>query len=119
MTTTELRETDSKGRETLPKGFSNATILIEIVNDVELVIRKAIVAPFSPSGEPRFFEEEILVLSDEDRDAFLAVLDNPSEPNEALKKLMRGAKKPAGENRFGWVAGALRFGFAAILHSAL
>ena len=96
MTTTELRETDSKGRVTLPKGFSNATILIEIVNDVELVIRKAKVVPLSPSGEPRFFEEEPLVLSDEDRDAFLAALDNPPEPNEALKKLMRGAKKPAG-----------------------
>ncbi len=54
------------------------------------------IVPLTPSGEPRFFEEEPLVLSDEDRDAFLAALDNPPEPTEALKKLMRGTKKPAG-----------------------
>ena len=54
------------------------------------------IVPLSPSGEPRFFEEEPLVLSDEDRDAFLAALDNPPEPNEALKKLMRGTNTPAG-----------------------
>jgi uncharacterized protein (DUF1778 family) len=28
-------------------------------------------------------------LSDRDRDAFLAALENPPEPNEALKRLMR------------------------------
>ena len=35
-------------------------------------------------------EWETINLSDRDRDAFLAALGNPPEPNEALKRLMRG-----------------------------
>ena len=35
-------------------------------------------------------EREVISLSDRDRDAFLAALENPPEPNEALKRLMRG-----------------------------
>ncbi len=34
-------------------------------------------------------QHEIITLSDQDRDAFLAALDAPAEPNEALKSLMR------------------------------
>jgi uncharacterized protein (DUF1778 family) len=34
-------------------------------------------------------EWEVITLSDQDRDAFLAALENPPEPNEALKNLMR------------------------------
>lgn len=34
-------------------------------------------------------EWEVITLSDRDRDAFLAALENPPEPNEALKRLMR------------------------------
>lgn len=34
-------------------------------------------------------EREVITLSDRDRDAFLAALENPPEPNEALKRLMR------------------------------
>lgn len=33
-------------------------------------------------------------LSDADRDLFLAVMDNPPPPNEALRKLMAGAVPP-------------------------
>ena len=35
-------------------------------------------------------EWETITLSDRDRDAFLAALENPPEPNAALKRLMRG-----------------------------
>lgn len=35
-------------------------------------------------------EWETITLSDRDRDAFLAALDNPPEPNAELKRLMRG-----------------------------
>ena len=40
--------------------------------------------------DKRFREEEPIVLSDEDRDAFLAALDSPPAPNAALKRLMSG-----------------------------
>ena len=86
----ELRETDGKGRVTLPRGYANATLLIEVVNDVELRIRKAKVVPLTSEGEPRFSEEEPLVLSGADKDFFLEMLDNPPKANDALKKLMEG-----------------------------
>ena len=90
MTATELRETDGKGRVTLPRGYANATLLIEVVNDVELRIRKAKVVPLTAEAEPRFSEEEPLVLSGADKDFFLEMLDNPPKANDALKKLMKG-----------------------------
>ena len=34
-------------------------------------------------------EEEILLLSNQDRNRILAALENPPEPNEALKRLFR------------------------------
>lgn len=92
-TVAELRETDDKGRVTLPKGFANATLLIERVSDVELVIRKAKVVPLSPGGnEESFPEERPITLSAVDQQAFFDALMKPPGPNEALKKLMRGTK---------------------------
>ena len=91
-TTTEIRETDSKGRVTLPKPFANSTLLIEIVSDVELVIRKAKVVPLDSDEEQLPPLTTLKPLSDRDRDAFLAALDNPPPPNEALKRLMSGEK---------------------------
>ncbi len=78
----EIRTTDKKGRLCLPKAFANATVLVEQVSDTELRIRKAQVIP---EDEVRF-EEELprAPLSDRDRDAFLALLENPPPPNEAL-----------------------------------
>jgi hypothetical protein len=90
----ELRETDDKGRVTLPKGFANSTLLIERVSDVELVIRKAKVVPLSPGGnEEPFLEDRPLALSAEDQQAFLAALENPPKPNGVLRKLMSGGPK--------------------------
>jgi uncharacterized protein (DUF1778 family) len=34
-------------------------------------------------------QQEVITLSDRDRDAFLAMLDNPPEPTQALIDLMR------------------------------
>jgi uncharacterized protein (DUF1778 family) len=34
---------------------------------------------------------ELIALSDRDRDAFLAALETPPEPNEALRQLLRSA----------------------------
>jgi hypothetical protein len=99
--TAELRETDDKGRVTLPRGFANSTLLIEQVSDVELVIRKAKVVPLREGeGEEPFLEERPIVLSPEAQLQFFEALMSPPNPNEALKKLMRGTtakpnKKPA------------------------
>jgi hypothetical protein len=87
---TETRNTDSKARVSLPKAFANATVIIEQVSETELRIRKAKVIP---EDEIRFYEESVTPLSDRDRDAFLAMLDNPPPANEALRKLMAGPKK--------------------------
>ncbi len=97
MTATELRETDGKGRVTLPRGYANATLLIEVVSDVELRIRKAKVVPLAAGSEtePRFDEEEPLVLSGEEMAHFLAALDRPPQANAALKKLLKGTNPPA------------------------
>jgi hypothetical protein len=95
----DIRLTDSKGRLTLPKGFANATVLVQVVSDVELVIRKAKVVPLTEAGDddelPPF--PHVRPLSDRDRDMLLAALENPPEPNEALRKLMSQAPPPAGE----------------------
>ena len=79
----ETRVTDSKGRLTLPKGFANSTVIVEQVSETEVRIRKAVVVP---EDEIRFYEESTAPLSDRDRDAFLALLDNPPEPGEALRR---------------------------------
>ena len=88
-TTSDVRVTDSKARLTLPKGFANSTVLVEVVSDTELVIRKAKVVPLSEGDELPALPH-VQPLSDADRDLFLAVLDNPPEPNAALRKLMSG-----------------------------
>lgn len=87
---TTVRQTDGKGRATLPCGFANSTLLIEVVSDVELRVRKAKVVPLKSGEEPPL--TTLKPLSDRDRDAFLAALDNPP-PNDALKRLMSGEKQ--------------------------
>jgi hypothetical protein len=87
----ETRATDAKGRVSLPKGFANATVIIEQVNENELRIRKARVIP---EDELRFAEDAPIVLSDRERARFLGALDHPPKPNAALRRLMgRKVKK--------------------------
>jgi hypothetical protein len=82
----ETHKTDRQARVTLPKSFANATVLVEQVSETEVRIRKAVVLP---EDEIRFYEESFPPLSDRDRDAFLALLENPPPPNEALRRLAR------------------------------
>jgi hypothetical protein len=79
------RTTDEKARISLPPSFANSTVLIEQVSDTEIRIRKARVIP---EDELPFLEESMTPLSDRDRDIFLALLENPPPPNEALRRLM-------------------------------
>lgn len=93
MDIVETRTTDSKGRVSLPKGFANATVIIEQVSDSEVRIRKAVVIP---EDEIRFYEQAATPLSDRDRDAFLSLLDDPPAPNEALRAAAARRKKRHG-----------------------
>lgn len=80
----EIRVTDSKARVTLPRAFANSTLLVEVRNDNEIVIRKAKVVPLGEGEEA----PPSITLSERDWDAFVAALDNPPAPNAALKNLM-------------------------------
>jgi hypothetical protein len=88
----EIRESDGKGRITLPKGFANSTLLVEVVSDKELVIRKAKVVPLADDEEDLPPLPFVAPLSDEDRDLFIAVLDNPPPPTDSLKRALAAAK---------------------------
>jgi hypothetical protein len=88
-----IRTTDKKARVSLPGAFANATVVIEQVSDTELRIRKAQVVP---EDEYRFPEESVTPLSDRDRDLFLAMLDNPPAPNEALRRAAAKHRKRHG-----------------------
>jgi hypothetical protein len=83
--TTRTHTTDEKARINLPKSFANSTVLVEQVSDTELRIRKARVIP---EDDLPFVEEAMAPLSDRDRDVFLALLDNPPPPNDALRHLL-------------------------------
>lgn len=91
--TPEIRVTDSKARLTLPRSFANSTLLLEVRSENEIVLRKARIVPMEP-GEP-----ETIRLSATDWKAFMAALDNPPEPNAALKELFTefGPWKPSAE----------------------
>jgi uncharacterized protein (DUF1778 family) len=75
--------TDSEGRISLPKGFANATVIVDQLSETELRIRKAM---GKAEHEADFYEETIAPLSDAGRDRFLELLDNPPEPSAALKR---------------------------------
>src|ERR1700689_2104517 len=85
--TIQTYTTDEKARITLPKNFASSTVLVEQVSETELRIRKARVIP---EDDLPFVEEAMAPLSDRDRDVFLALLDNPPPPNEALRRLLLG-----------------------------
>jgi hypothetical protein len=82
---TETRTADAKGRVLLSTKLANETLLIEHVSDNEYRVR---VAKVIPVDEVPFLEDALTPLSDRDRDIFLALLDNPPGPNEALRKAM-------------------------------
>lgn len=84
--TPELSTVDAASRVELPPEFAGAAVVIERVSATELRIRKADAVP---EDELPLIENSLKPLSDRDRDLFLALLDSPPEPNEALKKALR------------------------------
>lgn len=89
----QSRTTDQKGRVILPKGFANATVIVEQLSPTELRIRKAVVVP---QDEMRFAEEAPTRLSNRDRDMFLAALEKPSKPKAARTRPAKRRKKSHG-----------------------
>ena len=87
---TETRTTDSKGRVTLPKGFADATVIIEQVSENEVIIRKARVIP---EDQARHIEDYIPPLSERDWQILMESMDKPPRAIPALRKLMRGSRK--------------------------
>jgi len=81
----ETRTADSKGRVLLSNKLANATLLVDQVSDTEYRVR---LAKTIPVDEIMFPEETLKPLSDRDRDIFLAILEDTTPPNEALRKLM-------------------------------
>jgi hypothetical protein len=79
----ETRTTDIKARVMLPKAFANSTVIVDQLSETEVRVRKARVIP---EDEILFEEESVKPLSDKDRDLFLALLENPPAPTEALLK---------------------------------
>ncbi len=75
--------TDAKGRLVLPKGFANATVIVELVSETEIRVRRA---KFVAEDELPFAEESATPLTDRERDHFLALLAEPPAPTPALKK---------------------------------
>jgi uncharacterized protein (DUF1778 family) len=91
--TIHTRTTDAKGRVSLPRDFANATVIIEHLSETELRIRKARVVP---EDELQFREEKPTALSNEARNRFLHLLDNPPKPNAALRRAVRRHSKNHG-----------------------
>jgi uncharacterized protein YifE (UPF0438 family) len=89
----ETRTTDQKGRVSLPKGFANSTVIIEQVSETEIRIRKAKVVP---EDEMRFDEDAVSPLTDEDRNIFLKILDNPRPANKAFRRAAAKYKRRHG-----------------------
>lgn len=87
------RTTDQKGRVILPKGFANATVIVEQLSPTEVRIRKAIVVP---QDEMRFAEETPMRLSNRDRDAFLSAIEKPSKTKAAKPRPAKRRKKSHG-----------------------
>ncbi len=89
MQTQETKRADSKGRIAIP-GLAGATVLVDQVSETEYRIRKARVIP---EDELAFLEEKPIILSNKDRDIFLAALDRPgAKPNAAMRKAMKKHK---------------------------
>lgn len=91
----QTHTTDDNARMTLPKHFANSTVVVEQVSENELRIRKANGAP---ADEVPFLEEMITPLSDRDRDIFLALLDSPPAPNDALRQLLTSVPGPQNQH---------------------
>ncbi|MGL4422317.1 MAG: hypothetical protein ACRCZF_16725, partial [Gemmataceae bacterium] len=91
MSTPILRETDSKSRLTLPRQFANATLILDVVSDVEIIIRKAKITLLEPGEQPEDLPR-LKPLSERDWEFLHETLESPApEPTESFRKAMAAA----------------------------
>ena len=93
MTIKETCVADAEARVVLPASFANATLVMEQLGDNELRIRKA---DAGHQNETQFAEERTIFLSNRDRDRFLELIENPPEPNAALRRAMAAHRRQHG-----------------------
>ena len=89
------------GRRLADRGTDPATpeagsIISHLIKDPKSDLFKAIAPKFVREYLSNHdLKRRVLTLSNRDRDAFLAAIENPPEPNDALKALFQeGKKKP-------------------------
>jgi hypothetical protein len=90
------RSTDPKARVSLPKSFANSTVIIEQISETELRILKARIIPEEELQFPEVAEKTLL--SDQDRDIFISLLDNPPPVTDALRQLAETNRQREPEN---------------------
>jgi hypothetical protein len=83
----ETRTTDKKARVTLPRGFANATVIVEQVSDTEVRIRKAVVIPVD---EVRLAEAIRPTLIERNREPLVERIEDTPEPTEGLRRAFAG-----------------------------
>lgn len=77
-----IQVADKKGRVTLP-GFASETVAIERISDEEYRVRKVL-----------FIEDEMPIeLSERDARKLLEIIENPPEPNAALRRAFQRYKE--------------------------
>jgi hypothetical protein len=90
------RSTDPKARVSLPKSFASSTVIIEQISETELRIVKAQVIPEDELQFPEAAEKTLL--SDQDRDIFISLLDNPPPATDALRQFAETNRQRESEN---------------------
>jgi hypothetical protein len=84
----QIHETDREGRLTLPSQFASSRLLVQVVSDEEIIVRRVPATEDVGDAEELPPFSTLKPLSDRDRDLFLSLLDSPPKPNEQLRALM-------------------------------
>lgn len=93
MVNPEFQTADSQARVTLPAIFADTGVIVEVLSASEVLIRKASEPGDDLASLP---ENSITILSDSDRDRFLAMLESPPAANAALRRAMEKHRRRDG-----------------------
>lgn len=93
MDNPEFQTADSHARVMLPAAFADAGVIVEVLSASEVIIRKAREPGDELAALP---ENNITILSDSDRDRFLAMLESPPAANVALRRAMEKHRRRDG-----------------------
>ena len=96
MSGMETQIVDAAARVVLPSSFAESTVAVQRISENEYRIRKV---SGDPDADAVFEEESMTVLSNRDRDRFLAILENPPPPNDCAEKPFYGARSKMADVR--------------------